>query len=68
MVVRGEWPDEARRRVVEVREWDVVRVPPGTGRGHGVSSEARIPCLYPRRSPNLVRRGKGGGSFRDCAP
>ncbi len=62
MVVRGSGRMKLDDEIVELREWDVVRVPPGTWRGYetagGLDILASAPSVaeYPRETSIAARR------------
>jgi quercetin dioxygenase-like cupin family protein len=61
VVVRGSGRMKLDDEIVEVKEWDVVRVPPGTWRGYEGGPEGprdpRRRCAQPRRE-SALRRGR----------
>ena len=64
VVVHGSGRMKLDDEIVEVKEWDVVRVPPGTWRGYESGSpwprDPRLRRAQPRREPAGRRGGRAG--------
>src|SRR4051812_501860 len=64
VVVRGSGRMKLDDEVVDVREWDVVRVPPGTWRGYGAGPDGLEILVF--GAPNLGENPRGDvGGRRD---
>jgi len=66
VVVRGSGRMRLDDEIVEVKEWDAVRVPPGTWRGYGAwpggLASIGIAAPKPRESRRADRAGHGSGA------